>query len=409
MVQDARSLEEIKRDTERARAGLTQTVDELRSSVSDTASDLRERLSPDAIKSEVRDYFKTRGEALFDNVKDAARNNPVQAIAVGASLAYPLLRLVRAIPAPVLMVGAGIYLASSKTGKALTQQASDAAADFAVEAERRTRDARHQAADMATAAGHYASDTFDAVSASAAEGAAQVRHKVGAFKDKAAELKASASGADDLQRQAIHKTDEVVGRASNLAQDGAAFSDAVAGSVRGAASSVSDNANAMKDSAAAAAARLKETIADATDAGYEAAAAARRRAAEFGSKASQSLDQAGKTLSETVSNNPLLVAGIGLLVGGLIASAIPRLRLESETLGAASDELKNRARETVASGVESIKQRAQAAFDGVARSVDEAGLAPNDVSQAASDVGQRVRKVADAAISTFESPSQNKH
>ena len=53
MAQDTRSLEEIRRDAERARAGLTQTVDELRSTVTETASDLRERMSPDAIKAEV--------------------------------------------------------------------------------------------------------------------------------------------------------------------------------------------------------------------------------------------------------------------------------------------------------------------------------------------------------------------
>jgi hypothetical protein len=43
-----------------------------------------------------------------EDVTAAARRNPMQAVAVGASVAYPLLRLARAIPLPVLMVGAGV-------------------------------------------------------------------------------------------------------------------------------------------------------------------------------------------------------------------------------------------------------------------------------------------------------------
>jgi hypothetical protein len=102
------SLRELKRETEQTRAGLTQTVEQLRSSVTETASDIRHRLSPDAIKAEVADYVRSRGERLVDDITTAARRNPMQAVAVGASVAYPLFRLARAIPLPVLMVGAGM-------------------------------------------------------------------------------------------------------------------------------------------------------------------------------------------------------------------------------------------------------------------------------------------------------------
>src|SRR6202045_1437853 len=122
---DTRSLQEIKRETEQTRAGLTDTVEQLKTSVADTASDIRHRISPDAIKAEVAGYFKSRGEQLFNDVTAAARRNPMQAVAVGASVAYPLLRLVRTIPLPVLMGGAGLFFASSKTGQAVTQKASE--------------------------------------------------------------------------------------------------------------------------------------------------------------------------------------------------------------------------------------------------------------------------------------------
>ena len=97
------SLGELKRETEQTRAGLTQTVEQLRTSVSETASDIRQRLSPESIKAEVSDYVRSRGERLVEDVTAAARRNPMQAVAVGASVAYPLLRLARAIPMPVLV------------------------------------------------------------------------------------------------------------------------------------------------------------------------------------------------------------------------------------------------------------------------------------------------------------------
>ena len=51
---DTRSLQQIKRETEQTRAGLTNTVEQLKSTVAETASDIRHRISPDAIKAEVR-------------------------------------------------------------------------------------------------------------------------------------------------------------------------------------------------------------------------------------------------------------------------------------------------------------------------------------------------------------------
>src|SRR6195256_4341210 len=137
---DPRSLQQIRRETEQTRAGLTDTVEQLRTSVAETASHIRQRISPDAIKAEVSDYIKSRGEQLLNDVTAAARRNPMQAVAVGASVAYPLLRLARAIPVPILMVGAGLFFAGSKTGQAATQKASEVASDLSDEVNNRARD-----------------------------------------------------------------------------------------------------------------------------------------------------------------------------------------------------------------------------------------------------------------------------
>src|SRR3982074_1097039 len=157
---DTRSLQQIKQETEQTRAGLTATVDELRASVTEAANDIRERISPDAIKAEVSGYIRSRGEQLLDDVTAAARRNPMQAVAIGASVAYPLLRMARAIPLLVLMVGAGLFFAGSKTGQAASQKAMDMASDLSDEVQRRAHDVRDQVAESAAAAKAFASDSI---------------------------------------------------------------------------------------------------------------------------------------------------------------------------------------------------------------------------------------------------------
>src|ERR1700704_6086934 len=155
---DTRSLHQIKRETEQTRAGLTDTVERLRTSVAETASDIRQRISPDAIKAEVSDYIKSRGERLMNDVTAAARRNPMQAVAVGASVAYPLLRLARTIPLPVLMVGAGLFFAGSKTEQSATQKASDVASDLSDEVGRRAHDLGNQIGESVSAAKEAVTD-----------------------------------------------------------------------------------------------------------------------------------------------------------------------------------------------------------------------------------------------------------
>ena len=189
---ETRSLHQIKRETEATRAGLTNTVDQLRSTVTDTATELRDRFRPEAIKAEVSDYFRSHGEKLVSDVKDAARRNPMQAVAVGASVAYPLLRLVRAIPAPILMIGAGLFFAGSKTGRDLTQQASDKASDLADSARRRTQELTDQVVRTSAGAQDYASDAMDRVTGAIADGAEKFR-RTGAEVTGISRLKGDAS------------------------------------------------------------------------------------------------------------------------------------------------------------------------------------------------------------------------
>jgi hypothetical protein len=370
---DARTLQQIKRDTERARAGLTDTVDQLRSTVSETASDIRQRISPESIKAEVGDYFRSRGEQLLDNVTSAARRNPMQAFAVGGSIAYPLLRLARSIPVPILMVGAGLFLAGSKTGQAVTQKASDAAADFADEAGRRARDLRRGFDDTVSAARDYGADAVsglaDAVTAQA-EG----------LKQKAASAGANfSSTADDVQREAVSAADAI----RNTASDGQERTVTAAGSIA--------------DIASEATAAARDALGKGIDGVRETAETVRQRSAQFS-------DRAGRTFMETVEQNPLVVGGIGLLIGGFIASVLPRSDLENGLVGDASGEIKSHVREAASTGIAAAKDVAGGLYEDVARRAEEQGLTPDRLGAAATDLGQRVRRVAEAAVTTAFEP-----
>src|SRR5712664_143581 len=379
---DTRSLQQIKRETEQTRAGLTDTVEQLKTSVAETASDIRHRISPEAIKAEVSGYIKSRGEQLLNDVTSAARRNPMQAVAVGASVAYPLLRLARAIPLPVLMVGAGLFFAGSKTGQTAKQRASDVAADLSDDVARRARELGEQAQDTASAARTYASEQFDRVSSAIASGTDQVR----GLADAAGA--AVASNSQRIKDSAASAGATLSDRASGLKDDGRRLAGSAATTVQ----DIADGATAAARSAAS-------TV---VDTGMDAARTIRRTA-------SDASDQAGKTIFQTIEQNPLLVAGVGLLVGGLIASALPRSGFEDDLVGDASSAAKRRAQAAASQGFDAAKAAVGEVYDETARQAEAEGLTPDAIGKAAQDISQRVRRVAEAAVTTAFEPSEQDH
>jgi hypothetical protein len=372
---EPRSLQQIKRETEQTRAGLTDTVEQLRSGVTEAASDLRQRIRPEAIKAEVSDYIKSRGEQLLNDVTAAARRNPMQAVAVGASIAYPLLRLARAIPMPVLMVGAGLFFAGSKSGQAAAQKESDVASDLSDEAMRRARHFGTQVGDSVSAAKTYASERMDHVSAAVAGGTDQASRAAAA---------ATASASRTFQDKASSFGASVSDRARDAKNSGMA----------------SSAAETLQDIASGAASAGRRTIGTVAEAGLDAAKAARQKASDL-------TERTGKTVFETIEQNPLLVAGVGLIVGGLIASALPRSDPEDEFVGNASSAVKRRAQAAASQGFDAARTAVEEVYDQTARQAESEGLTTDGISKAAQDIGQRVRRVAESAVTTAFEPTQN--
>jgi hypothetical protein len=371
------SLQELRRETEQTRAGLTQTVEQLKTSVSETTSDLRQRISPEAIKAEVADYVRSRGERMVEDITAAARRNPMQAVAVGASIAYPLLRLARAIPLPVLMVGAGVFFANSKAGQSVTQKASDLASDLSDEVGRRSHDLSEEVSSSIDAAKDIASNTVGRAADMISTGADQIR---GSAASAGSELN---SASDRVRDGATSLGDAINTRAGEL-RDG----------VTNLASSAAD---ATRDFTADAAASARGAAASAKQSASETAKGLRDKASDLSGRA-------GKTFLDTVEQKPLLVAGVGLLLGGLIASALPRSETEENLVGEASATTKRRAQEAAAQSFEVAKGAAGEIIENVARQAGTEGLTSEALDASARDIGHRIRRVAESAVTTAFNP-----
>ncbi len=179
------SLSELERQAESTRAELAQTVDALHN-----------RVSPSALKADMKDYVRDRSQHMLGRAESYVRDNPLQAAAVAAGIAYPLWQMVRKMPAPLLLIGAGIALSrrgggygtppyarnaaygpadydmSANADGSITDKVSGMAADVADT----VKDASHRAGDAMQDAAERVSDTVtgtissarDTVSATAA-------------------------------------------------------------------------------------------------------------------------------------------------------------------------------------------------------------------------------------------------
>ena len=119
-----RSVEELRRESERSRVQPAGSVDDLRERITNTAEDIRHKVSPQHVKSEISDFISQETQSWAASLKQQAMQNPMQAMAAGAIVAAPLMRMAREFPLPLLMIGAGLALGS----KTFRDQVSEAAA-----------------------------------------------------------------------------------------------------------------------------------------------------------------------------------------------------------------------------------------------------------------------------------------
>jgi len=262
------SVDELRRESEQNRVKLTQTVQSLSGLVTDTVTDVKERLSPKHIKQGVKDYVRNSGEQMVETLQRKASENPLQAVAIGAGLAIPLWRLVKNIPTPILLVGAGLLLSNKQV--------------------------RVKSAEMAGEARNLASRIADQAA------------------DVAANLQGTATQAADSATGAVAELKDTISASAVSAKN------AILGTAHDAKNTVSHVSGEVADA-------IQGKGATVLDAASQAYAAAKETAENVG--------HSRDVVADFVKQNPLLVGGIGLTIGALIASSLPRSKTENRLLG----------------------------------------------------------------------------
>ena len=317
------SISELERETEQTRAGLIQTVDELHN-----------RVSPRAIKQEMRSYAREAGQDLIHNLQRRAQENPLQTVAVAAGLAYPLWRIITNIPAPILLIGAGLAL--SRVGAPSPTEMS--------------RDQRGE-------------ELAGAVKRTVQDVSSQVADKVGSITESAAA--AVGQAAATMRFRAAELGDRA----------GEAIGDATARARHAAADSIG---------------AVRESLSGSYQAGAQAVVGT-------GEQLSETFQQSKQTLTEMMENHPFVVGGIGLLIGAVIASALPVSQAENRVLGDSSDALKNRARNVASQGINVAAAAAQTVYQDTVSRVQDQGLSSDSVRDIVKNVGDKVKDAAQQA------------
>jgi hypothetical protein len=327
------SLSKLEREAEHTRADLIHTVDELHS-----------RVSPQAIKEEVKAYARDTSNELIHNLERKACENPLQAVAVAAGLAYPAWRFMINIPAPILLVGAGLALSQfgGSSGRTITQDNTSGRNPESGEGEQ----------------------LKDTVTRTVQEASSQVVQAVGGLEQKVADATAEAKATVKSGLGAIRSR---------------------------AAAAINDTSNTASETMTAASEAVAATYRSGIDA-----------ASRTGDQLTDSFRRSKDSLIETIESHPFLVGGVGLLIGAVIASAFPVTQTENRLFGDSSDDLKDRGRDIASEGMEVAKSAAQDVYQKSVSRVQEEGLSPEVVRQTVKGVGDKVKNVVGQAANALE-------
>jgi hypothetical protein len=97
-----------------------------------------------------------------------------------------------------------------------------------------------------------------------------------------------------------------------------------------------------------------------------------------------------------------------MVIGGLIASALPKMEIEDDFMGNASDDARRLAADAASETFETAKSAATEIISQVSSKAEEEGLSPAGLASSLQDVGERLKHVAERGITTaFEPDATN--
>lgn len=177
---NGQNLTDLERQAEARRAELASTVDELQN-----------RVTPRALQDDVRNYARDTGANMLRSVEDRVRENPLQSAAIAAALAYPIWRMIGKMPAPVLLIGAGIALSRRSSGSGRSYSSNryeDEFDDYPA-----TADGRGTVADVKDAVGGTVETVKQKVGGAVEAVKEKIGDAIGTVRDTASGTAASAS------------------------------------------------------------------------------------------------------------------------------------------------------------------------------------------------------------------------
>jgi len=338
VANDTTNLSDLQREAEASRADLMHTVDSLQN-----------RVSPRALKEDIQEYVRDTRDSMLSNVERRIRDNPLQAAAIAAGLAFPLWRFLSSIPAPIVLIGTGIALSQRRTNQVVPAS---------------------YAARRPNGAG--VSDTLSQAAGKLGQTASQAADKLGQTAESIGQHMFSAADA------AKQKIDTLRSQTADA---------------------LDDAAHKVQDFASDSAARMSDAVTHAYDTSKDMAGKATH-------EVELALDRTKDHLIQAIEQHPLVVGGMGLLVGAFVASCIPTTSAEASAFGEVSDDLKNRALNAVSEGMDVVKTAAGDVYDSAIDQATKRGLTPDVLDDVMHQVGDKVQSAAHEAIERVSSKPQ---
>lgn len=398
MTNDTRSPEEIERDIERERAGLTDTLD-----------DLQDKFSIESIARQVTDQFREHGGDIGHSVSVAVKRNPVALALTGVGLAW-------------LMLGDKSDSRDRHDRRSRNYGQDDRYDDDYVERDRAERTGLPSRSMSRTAEtrGRTLGPQPGDPSKQSYSGRPGTHKDVPSWMDVDEERGDRSSYADKARDTASAVgsgvSDTVSSAGDKIGAAGKSVSDTakgVAEKVSNAGTSATDGVQNLTSTAADRAAALRERLAQGTDDMSEEArdriVAARERAVEARDAAMHYGRQGREKAVDLFEDQPLIAGALALAVGAAIGAALPRSKMEDEYLGEQSDSLMDEAERVYQEEKDKLTKVAAAATDEAKKVVSEAkesadDAAPADtVSKAVVDKAKSSgKRIADAAKAEAE-------
>jgi hypothetical protein len=181
-------------------------------------------------------------------------------------------------------------------------------------------------------------------------------------------------------------------------------------------SRVSDTVSGLRDQVSAAAGTMSADLAGAVPRaatlreGTEAVTAKlANMASDTVQEVSSRASRAGGSASRFASDNAVLLAGVGVIAGALLAASFPMSRAENRVLGPGNRKVKDAARAAAAMGMDKAGAVVADAVESVSSAAKREGLDGSALHQAVGDLTGKARAVAERSVDAALGQKQEHH